>query len=88
MARAIGGGLGLHISLLWVVLLLGCGSGSERPDGRRELGRFVQPERALSAIRYHDRDLVSLNEQCPVAGDRLATSIEPLYVNGRPIGFC
>ena len=44
--------------------------------------------RALSPIRYDDRELVSLNDQCPVAGDRLTPRIEPLYVNGRPIGFC
>ena len=66
--------------------MLACGSAPTTEGG--ELGHHVHPDRALSPVRYDDRDLISLNDQCPVAGDRLATSIEPLYVNGRPIGFC
>ncbi len=48
----------------------------------------VQPGAEYSALRYLDRDLVSLNDRCPISGTPLNTEIEPLYVNGRPIGFC
>lgn len=38
-------------------------------------------------VRYAD-GLLSVNDQCPVRGGRLATSIRPVYVNRRPVGFC
>jgi hypothetical protein len=31
---------------------------------------------------------VSLNDRCPVSGTRLNPRMDPLYVNGRLIGFC
>ncbi len=52
------------------------------------LGRFEAPGDEFSPIRYLDRDLASLNDRCPVTRSPLNTAIEPLYVNGRPIGFC
>ncbi|MCH8084401.1 MAG: hypothetical protein IH885_09220 [Myxococcales bacterium] len=52
------------------------------------LGEYQTPEDDFSLVRYRDRDKVSLNDHCPNTGTRLSTSIEPLYVNGRPIGFC
>jgi hypothetical protein len=38
-------------------------------------------------IRYTDT-LVSLNDRCPVRTGKLSTTYKPVYVNGRPIGFC
>ena len=52
------------------------------------LGEFAVPEAEFSPVRYWDRDLVSLNERCPNTQARLNPAIEPIYVNGRPIGFC
>ena len=52
------------------------------------LGEFERPEAEFSTVRYWDRDLVSLNERCPNTTARLNPAIEPIYVNGRPIGFC
>lgn len=37
--------------------------------------------------RYAD-SLVSLNDRCIVAGNRLNLKVRPVYVNGAPIGFC
>jgi len=54
----------------------------------RPLGEFVSPDRPFSPIRYRDRDLVSLNDRCPVSQTQLSPEIEPIYVNGRPVGFC
>ncbi len=31
---------------------------------------------------------LTVNDLCPVRRRRLSTSIQPLFVNGRPIGFC
>ena len=41
-----------------------------------------------SALQYSDTGLVSLNGWCSNTGLPLSHDIEPLYVNGRPIGFC
>ena len=38
-------------------------------------------------IRYED-SLVSLNDRCIVRGGTLNSIFQPVYVNGRPIGFC
>ncbi len=46
------------------------------------------PAGEYSSLRYADTGLASLNNQCPVTGAALNPHIEPLYVNGRPIGFC
>ncbi len=52
------------------------------------LGTFEQPDAPYSPIHYTERDLASSNDQCPVQRQRLSLMIEPIYVNGRPIGFC
>ncbi|MBK8229437.1 MAG: hypothetical protein IPK72_02380 [Candidatus Eisenbacteria bacterium] len=31
---------------------------------------------------------VSLNDQCPVRRAKLNRKMPPVYINGRPIGFC
>ena len=33
-------------------------------------------------------ETVSLNDRCPVRKVKLNTRLAPLFVNGRPIGFC
>lgn len=38
-------------------------------------------------IRYADGTL-SINDWCPVAKRALGRSQTPIYVNGRPVGFC
>lgn len=38
-------------------------------------------------VKYAD-SLVSLNDRCIVAGNRLNLKIRPVYVSGAPIGFC
>lgn len=45
-------------------------------------------EAALPRVRYLDGQ-VSLNESCAIRrGNKLSRKIPPIYVNGRPIGFC
>jgi hypothetical protein len=38
-------------------------------------------------VRYAD-SLDSVNDRCIVAKNRLNLKVRPVYVNGRPIGFC
>lgn len=38
-------------------------------------------------VQYAD-SLVSLNDRCIVRQNKLSTKIPPVYVNGKPIGFC
>ena len=76
----------IHAIPFWTLAILaGCGASAMRDA---PLGRFERPQSEFSAIRYADRDLVSVNDRCPVTFDRLNPAIEPVYVNGRPIGFC
>ena len=44
-------------------------------------------EEAFPLIRYAD-DLISVNDRCPVRHAKLNLRMEPIYVNGRPVGFC
>jgi len=48
----------------------------------------VDQHAEFSALQYSDTGLVSLNGWCSNTGLPLSTDIEPLYVNGQPIGFC
>ncbi len=41
---------------------------------------------ATGSLEYDG--LTSLNDRCPVRGDPLNAAVEPVYVNGRPLGFC
>jgi hypothetical protein len=40
------------------------------------------------AVRYADLDAVSINDRCPVRHDPLSDQVKPVFVNGRPLGFC
>jgi hypothetical protein len=44
-------------------------------------------EDELAPIRFADGQ-VSLNDRCIVRKGKLNLRMPPLYVNGRPIGFC
>jgi hypothetical protein len=38
-------------------------------------------------LRYADGQ-ISLNDRCPVRHAKLNPRMAPVYVNGKPIGFC
>ena len=38
-------------------------------------------------VRYADSTLTR-NDRCPIRDRRLSTMRTPVYVNGRPVGFC
>ena len=66
--------------LALVVSVLGC---SEPPPYEYVAGE--DPE--FPRLRVADRE-VSVNDRCPVTLSRLNRRIDPVYVNGRAIGFC
>ena len=70
------------------VFLFGCGE-DEPPQPIRHTGaiEYVDAGADLPRIRYAD-DQVSLNDRCPVRKAKLNRKMPPLYVNGRPLGFC
>ena len=78
------------ICLILLALTAGLyGCAREAPqEPAASLGEFVDPTAELSALVYHDRSLESLNDHCPIQGGKLGDTIPPVYVNGRPIGFC
>lgn len=53
-----------------------------------EAQRLVPTDDPLHPLVKYADSLVSLNDRCIVAGNKLSTSIRPLYVSNVPIGFC
>jgi len=51
-------------------------------------GEYVNPQDSLPRVRYFETNLVSLNDRCAVRKVKLNTKMPPVYVNGRPVGFC
>jgi YHS domain-containing protein len=50
--------------------------------------RLVPTEDPLHPRAMYADSLVSLNDRCIVAGNKLSVTIRPVYVSGAPIGFC
>lgn len=46
-----------------------------------------QGEEGLPRIRFADGQ-ISLNDRCPVRLGKLNLMMAPVYVNGKPVGFC
>jgi len=46
-----------------------------------------QPDLEHPKVQYAD-STVSMNDHCPVRHGKLNMAYKPVYVNGRPIGFC
>ena len=71
----------------------GCGRSGEKAErgqgaATTAKAQFVTGDiDTLPRIRYAD-GLVSLNDRCPVRKGPLNLRMPPVYVNGRPVGFC
>lgn len=48
---------------------------------------YADADTLFPHMRYAD-GLVSLNDRCAVRQSKLNRRLPPIYVNGRPIGFC
>ncbi|HXV14164.1 MAG TPA: hypothetical protein VEC56_08150 [Candidatus Krumholzibacteria bacterium] len=79
------------IALVATVAALACGKGEQASEPAKEhvvFGEFIAPEDSFPKIRYYEAGLVSPNDRCAVRKVRLNVKMPPVYVNGRPIGFC
>jgi len=80
----------LHTSLLIaaVALMVVGTSGLAAADPTVAQAQFVAGDiDTLPRIQFTD-GLVSLNDRCPVRLVPLNLRMPPVYVNGRPVGFC
>lgn len=77
--------------LLLAAVAVACSSGeqerAETPSAMTAAVRYVNPDDSLPRVRFGDGQ-VSLNDRCPVRRHKLNLRVPPVYVNGRPVGFC
>jgi hypothetical protein len=72
------------------VIAFGCGSSPDpEPQIVEDVAqiRYVGSDTLLPHIQFADGQ-ESLNDRCPVRRVKLNLRMPPVYVNGRPIGFC
>jgi hypothetical protein len=67
---------GVVLALACASLVLACGEPA------------VDEPANFAPVHYAELDQVSINDRCPVRRDPLNERVEPVYVNGRPLGFC
>jgi hypothetical protein len=80
---------------VWLVMGLAAviGAGCERAGDRGAIVveplavAFVDSTAEYPHVRYADGQ-VSVNNRCIVRKLKLSRMMRPVYVNGRPIGFC
>ena len=82
-----------HRSLdaLVAIVALSCSKKSESPAesvAYIAYGEYVESTDSFPQIRYFEGGLVSPNDRCAVRKVKMNTKMPPVYVNGRPIGFC
>lgn len=68
------------LATAWLALLGGCAS----PPPHEYVAGDPQEQPRL---RFCDGS-VSLNDRCPVTQTKLNRALDPVFVNGRPVGFC
>lgn len=68
------------------MLLILAGCGGETNSGMAA-AQYVDPQSEFPRLRFPDGQ-ISLNDRCPVRRVKLNRRMPPIYVNGRPVGFC
>lgn len=79
------------IAVFATIAALSCSdkaSDTAEPVSHVAFGEYIQPEDSFPQVRYFESGLVSPNDRCAVRKVRLNLKMPPVYVNGRPIGFC
>jgi hypothetical protein len=75
-------------AVLGLAVFAACSKKDKTPQAGA-VGDFVAGEEdSFPRIRYFESGLVSLNDRCPVRKTPLNPKMQPVYVNGLPIGFC
>ena len=57
------------------------------PGAARAQRYVASADAKLPRLRYAD-SLTSVNDRCVVTQRKLNPQIPPVYVNGKPVGFC
>ena len=72
-----------------LALLAGCAEPPKKTAPMPALGvaHFENPAEEKPRIRWGD-DPLSLNDRCIVRKVKLNLRMPPIFVNGKPIGFC
>ena len=68
-------------------LALACALVALAPGAGRAVRYVPTGDRVHPRLKYAD-SLVSINDRCAVKQNTLSPVIRPVYVNGRPVGFC
>ena len=81
-------GKAVFLATMVIALLSGCG-GKKAPVVVKsgETVEYVNKELEYSPVRFSDGE-ESLNDRCMVRQAKLSLRMPPIYVNGKPIGFC
>lgn len=82
----------LFLTIATLAVLAGCGDDKpqtvEAPrPAMTMMATVVDTALDYSPLRFED-DTISLNDRCPVRRARLNPKMPPVFVNGRPVGFC
>lgn len=77
----------LIAAIFFVAVLAGCSEQNAQIVSENGPIDFIEPEAEFPRIRFADGQ-VSLNDRCPVRKVKLNRRMPPIYVNGKPIGFC
>ena len=82
----------LTLAVVAAIVALSCSKDADSPAesvAYAIVGEYVQAaEDSFPQIRYFDSGLVSENDRCAVRKVKMNVKMPPVYVNGRPIGFC
>ena len=73
----------------WIVALLSACTADRQPQlvASAKAPEYADSTAEFPRVRFDD-GLVSVNDHCPVRKHKLNLKMPPVYVNGRPIGFC
>ena len=71
-----------------VLIASGCG-GTQPPQPIEETfeAALVDTSADFSHLLYANGE-TSLNDRCPIRRNKLNPKVRPLFVNGKPLGFC
>ena len=77
------------LACLFVMCLWGCSKTKEQGSSVEALlpAAYTDTTLEFPKLRFTNAT-VSLNDRCPVRKAKLNQRLAPLFVNGRPIGFC
>jgi hypothetical protein len=79
---------------LFALLALACGAEGEPANDAEErvetvaFGEYASAGDSLPRVRYFEDGQLSINDRCAVRRVKLNPRVTPVWVNGRPVGFC